>query len=204
VHDNGGWQVAGGVASIVAIQPPLTLDHHPSSLSSSSSSSFPFTSSFTCNQTTTNEQKVQAERSPDDDDDDPLKHNPHHNAFFASSTLLKSELQAKRSANPFRSRHWRVESVPVSVSVGRDYDEDDDQEGASGGGGGSAGAADGARRVEVEGLNRTGHPTAYSLHSGSGVVEVMASEKASFLRRAGFLLHHLWVTAFAPEEKYPG
>ena len=58
-------------------------------------------------------------------------------------------------------------------------------------------AASGVRR------NRVGSPTAYSLHPHSGVLPFAAPD-AHFMSRAGFLQHHLWVTAFHPNERFPG
>jgi len=51
--------------------------------------------------------------------------------------------------------------------------------------------------------NRMGKPTAYALLPHSSV-KPLALPDAAFLKRAGFLQHHLWVTPFAPAERYPG
>jgi len=51
--------------------------------------------------------------------------------------------------------------------------------------------------------NRMGSPTAFALMPHTSV-KPMAWPDADFLKRAGFLRHHLWVTPFSPEEKYPG
>ena len=62
-----------------------------------------------------------------------------------------------------------------------------------------------ARRWRVESAerrNRVGEPTAYELIPGEGI-EPMALPDSEFRRRARFLDHHLWVTAFAADERYP-
>ena len=62
-----------------------------------------------------------------------------------------------------------------------------------------------ARRWRVESgerRNRIGEPTAYELIPGEGI-EPMAHADSEFRRRAGFLDHHLWVTRFAEDERYP-
>ena len=58
-------------------------------------------------------------------------------------------------------------------------------------------------RVEsAERRNRIGEPTAYELIPGEGI-EPMALPDSEFRRRARFLDHHLWVTPFAADERYP-
>ncbi|XP_074316830.1 diamine oxidase [copper-containing] 1, peroxisomal-like [Silene latifolia] len=52
-------------------------------------------------------------------------------------------------------------------------------------------------------VNRTGHPTGYKLVPGSNCLP-LAGPDAKFLRRAAFLKHNLWVTAYASNEMYPG
>ncbi|MED6109100.1 hypothetical protein PIB30_030533 [Stylosanthes scabra] len=52
-------------------------------------------------------------------------------------------------------------------------------------------------------VNRTGHLTGYKLVPGSNCLPLAGSE-AKFLRRAAFLKHNLWVTAYSPNEMYPG
>ena len=62
-----------------------------------------------------------------------------------------------------------------------------------------------ARRWRVESAerrNRVGEPTAYELIPGEGI-EPMALPDSEFRRRARFLDHHLWVTPFAADERYP-
>ncbi|XXG49530.1 hypothetical protein AAC387_Pa02g3695 [Persea americana] len=52
-------------------------------------------------------------------------------------------------------------------------------------------------------VNRTGHLTGYKLVPGSNCLP-LAGPEAKFLRRAAFLKHNLWVTAYSRDEKYPG
>jgi primary-amine oxidase len=62
-----------------------------------------------------------------------------------------------------------------------------------------------ARRWRVESgerQNRVGEPTAYELIPGEGI-EALALPDSEFRRRARFLDHHLWVTPFAADERYP-
>ena len=57
----------------------------------------------------------------------------------------------------------------------------------------------------TERRNRLGEPTAYRLEPGSGsAVRLACDPRASFLERAGFLQKALWVSAYDPEERYPG
>lgn len=49
--------------------------------------------------------------------------------------------------------------------------------------------------------NRTGQPTGYRLVPGENSVP-LAHEAAAVSRRAGFLRHHLWVTAYDPAERF--
>jgi primary-amine oxidase len=50
--------------------------------------------------------------------------------------------------------------------------------------------------------NALGQPVGYQLVPGGNVVP-FAHEDSSFLRRAGFTTRHLWVTPFAPDERFP-
>jgi primary-amine oxidase len=62
-----------------------------------------------------------------------------------------------------------------------------------------------ARRWRVENpdrRNRMGQPVAYELVPGENVAP-MAQADSQFRRRAGFLDHHLWVTPYRPDERYP-
>ncbi|KAJ8748075.1 hypothetical protein K2173_012235 [Erythroxylum novogranatense] len=52
-------------------------------------------------------------------------------------------------------------------------------------------------------VNRTGQLTGYKLMPGSNCLP-LAGREAKFLRRAAFLKHNLWVTAYAPDEMFPG
>jgi primary-amine oxidase len=58
-------------------------------------------------------------------------------------------------------------------------------------------------RVEsVERTNRMGHPTAYELVPGDNVAPAPHPD-SGFVRRAGFIEHHLWVTPQRDDERYP-
>ena len=62
-----------------------------------------------------------------------------------------------------------------------------------------------ARRWRVENparTNRMGSPVAYELVPGENVTP-MAAPESQFRRRAGFLDHHLWVTPYRRDERYP-
>ena len=48
----------------------------------------------------------------------------------------------------------------------------------------------------------TGEPVGYQLMPGNNVLP-FADPRSSFLQRAGFTRHHLWVTPYTPEERYP-
>ncbi|RAL53305.1 hypothetical protein DM860_006977 [Cuscuta australis] len=52
-------------------------------------------------------------------------------------------------------------------------------------------------------VNRTGQLTGYQLVPGSNCLPLAGAE-AKFLRRAAFLKHNFWVTAYAPDEMFPG
>ncbi|XP_072979302.1 amine oxidase [copper-containing] zeta, peroxisomal-like isoform X3 [Typha angustifolia] len=52
-------------------------------------------------------------------------------------------------------------------------------------------------------VNRTGQPTGYKLVPGSNCLP-LAGPKAKILRRAAFLKHNLWVTAYKRDEMFPG
>ncbi|HEY0387367.1 MAG TPA: primary-amine oxidase [Gaiellales bacterium] len=62
-----------------------------------------------------------------------------------------------------------------------------------------------ARRWRVENpgrRNRMGQPVAYELVPGENVAP-MAHPDSQFRRRAGFLDHHLWVTPYRRDERFP-
>ncbi|QBD76163.1 primary-amine oxidase [Ktedonosporobacter rubrisoli] len=48
----------------------------------------------------------------------------------------------------------------------------------------------------------TGEAVSYQLMAGTNVLP-FAHESSSFLQRAGFTKHHVWVTPYDPEERYP-
>jgi primary-amine oxidase len=52
-------------------------------------------------------------------------------------------------------------------------------------------------------LNGLGQPVAYRLSPGENVIP-MARPEASVIKRAGFITKHLWVTPYAPDERYAG
>jgi primary-amine oxidase len=53
--------------------------------------------------------------------------------------------------------------------------------------------------------NRVGEPTAWRLEPGSGSAIALACDPAAhFLDRGGFLRRNLWVSAYHPEERFPG
>jgi primary-amine oxidase len=51
-------------------------------------------------------------------------------------------------------------------------------------------------------VNALGQPVGYKLVPGGNVVP-FAHEDSSFIRRAAFTTRHLWVTPFAPDERFP-
>ena len=58
------------------------------------------------------------------------------------------------------------------------------------------------RIVNPQRTNRLGRPVAYRLVPGENC-PVLVQPDAPIMRRAGFTAHHLWVTPFAPHERYP-
>jgi primary-amine oxidase len=50
--------------------------------------------------------------------------------------------------------------------------------------------------------NALGQPVGYRVVPGGNIVP-FAHEDSSFIRRAGFTTRHLWVTPFAPDERFP-
>lgn len=49
----------------------------------------------------------------------------------------------------------------------------------------------------------TGYPVGYEIMPTSKNVLPFAHPDSSYMRRAGFTGHHLWVTPYTPEERYP-
>lgn len=45
--------------------------------------------------------------------------NPNGNACKATSTLLKSELEAQRTIDPFKARYWKIENPSVKNALGK-------------------------------------------------------------------------------------
>jgi len=95
--------------------------------------------------------------------DEPGPANPFDGAFHAEATLLRTELEARRSVDPLAARSWRVVNPTVR--------------------------------------NGLGQPVAYDLVPGENV-RPFGAPGSSFRKRAGFVDHHLWVTPFAPGERY--
>jgi len=56
--------------------------------------------------------------------------------------------------------------------------------------------------INPEAKNWVGKPTAYKLETGSVVTPYLDPEGPSG-KRAGFIYNHLWVTPYAPDERYP-
>jgi primary-amine oxidase len=56
--------------------------------------------------------------------------------------------------------------------------------------------------TNAEVLNQVGEPVAYQLLAGANVLP-FAHEQSSFLQRAAFTKHHIWVTPYHAEERYP-
>jgi primary-amine oxidase len=56
--------------------------------------------------------------------------------------------------------------------------------------------------VNPEVTNRLGRPVGYSLHP-AGLPVLLADESSSIHSRAAFATRHLWVTRYAPDERYP-
>jgi primary-amine oxidase len=87
------------------------------------------------------------------------------NGFFVEATRLKSEREARRIIDPFKSRTWKIASSST--------------------------------------LNRMKTHTSYKLVPyGNSLPHALPG--AAYLRRAGFLKRHLWVTRYNPEEIFPG
>ena len=56
--------------------------------------------------------------------------------------------------------------------------------------------------VNPERRNAVGQPVGYRLLPGDNTLP-FATPDSSLRRRAGFVDHHLWVTPYDPEERYP-
>jgi primary-amine oxidase len=90
--------------------------------------------------------------------------NPHGAAYTTRRTPLESELQARRTVDPFNGRYWKV--------------------------------------VNPSSTNHLGGAVGYKLVPGHTTYP-MASPDSVIGRRAGFMYHHLWVTPYDGEERYP-
>ena len=89
------------------------------------------------------------------------EHNPYENAFYAKSTLLDTELNARRNMNLATARTWKIASSTRK--------------------------------------NAFGEPTGYKLMPGDNCV-ALATNNASWYKRAGFVQNHVWVTPFHEDE----
>jgi primary-amine oxidase len=96
--------------------------------------------------------------------DPPGPANPYSGSYRPRTTLIASETQAGRDANPATGRTWLV--------------------------------------VSPSHRNTLGLPTGYRIMPGADVAKPFAHNGASLLRRAGFIAHTLWVTAYDPAERY--
>jgi primary-amine oxidase len=92
------------------------------------------------------------------------KDNPYGNAFRPRRTLLRTESQAQRLADPRTARHWLV--------------------------------------VNPSRVNALGQPVGYKLVPEAGP-QPFADDQASVTGRARFMTRQLWVTPFAPQERFP-
>ncbi|HEX2321430.1 MAG TPA: primary-amine oxidase [Streptosporangiaceae bacterium] len=102
--------------------------------------------------------EVETEAVPDGSD------NPYGNAFRPRRTLLRTESEAQRLAEPRVARHWLVVNPGI--------------------------------------VNGLGQPVGYKLVPEAAVLP-FAAEQASVIRRARFMMRHLWVTPFAADERFP-
>ena len=96
--------------------------------------------------------------------DPPGPANPYNSSYRPQYSLIRSEAEAGRDANPAAGRSWLV--------------------------------------VNSSQRNRVDQPTGYRIMPGADVARPFAHEGASLLRRAGFIRHTLWVTAYNPAERY--
>ncbi len=96
---------------------------------------------------------------------EPPEGNPYGNAFYEVETVLASESQAGRRANPATQRYWKF--------------------------------------VNPNKRNHVGEPTGYKLEPQSCITPFLDPDSPSG-KRSAFIANHLWVTAYDPEERYPG
>jgi primary-amine oxidase len=96
--------------------------------------------------------------------DPPGPANPYNSSYRPQYSLIRSEAEAGRDANPATGRSWLV--------------------------------------VNPSQRNSVDQPTGYRIMPGADVARPFAYEGASLLRRAGFIRHTLWVTAYNPAERY--
>ncbi len=96
--------------------------------------------------------------------DPPGPANPYNSSYRPQYSLIRSEAEAARDANPSAGRSWLV--------------------------------------VNPSQRNRVDQPTGYRIMPGADTARPFAHQGASLLRRAGFIRHTLWVTAYNPAERY--
>lgn len=90
---------------------------------------------------------------------------PFGNAFKVVATVLRSEGEARRDANPLSARRWRFINPNVRNPA-------------------------------------SGEPVGYELVPHDNVLP-FARPDSSFMRRAAFATHHLWVTPYDRAEQFP-
>jgi primary-amine oxidase len=89
--------------------------------------------------------------------------NPRGNAFTSCRTVIASEADGQRDANPSLNRVWHITNPGV--------------------------------------LNQVGRPVSYALIP-EGLPTLLADPASSIAARARFATKHLWVTRYAPTERY--
>jgi primary-amine oxidase len=90
--------------------------------------------------------------------------NPYGNAFFATETLLATELQAQQVTSSLTGRSWKVVNPQVR--------------------------------------NALGQPVGYQLMPEENAVS-LACPTSHVVQRVRFITKNLWVTPYAPAERYP-
>lgn len=96
-----------------------------------------------------------------------------------------------RDCDPFSARHWIVSHLYIARSC-KHYSQSTSHH-----------CVICCQVRNTRTVNRTGQLTGYKLVPGSNCLP-LARPEAKFLRRAAFLKHNLWVTRYAPDEKFPG
>ncbi len=96
---------------------------------------------------------------------EPPECSPYGNAFYEEESVLSSERQAGRRANPETQRYWKF--------------------------------------VNPNKTNLVGGPTGYKLEPQNCITPFLDPQSPSG-KRSAFIVNHLWVTAYDPEERFPG